>query len=88
MKERIRFTTRSGSTYIIDRETMTWYRDSDHEIIGDPGDYYTHRLKQWPRVELDESVRLVDEVSTSGIITSPVVSIVRTGVTLPDGAAR
>ena len=81
--ERIKFTTFSGSTYIIDQETMTWYRESDHEILGDPGNYYTGRLKVWPSVRLDQSVRIVDDVSTEGIITSYVTSIMRSGVKLP-----
>jgi hypothetical protein len=74
--ERIKFVTKSGSIYVIDRDTMTWYRQGDGPIES------TGLLDWWPHVELDE--RLVLRDSEGPFQTTAIQSITRTHVEIPD----
>ena len=78
---KIRFTTKTGSTYLLDDRAMTWTREATSATSGQIRGEQTGKLLAWPeRIEVGYSCRMVcpayaPEADWREIITSPVTSV-------------
>lgn len=74
----MKFTTKTGSVYTLDRGTMGWHRVSTAESGRIRQEFGT--LLDWPDIEVGSGAVLNDSKIRSGaaghfVMTSPVVSI-------------
>lgn len=78
---KVRFTTKTGSTYELDTEAMTWKR-LDKTVKSGTIRNEGGQLVEWPTVQVGSSVRMFDTAVRPGyaqhaVETSEVMSVER-----------
>ncbi len=78
---KVRFTTETGSTYLLDDREMTWTREATSPDSGRIRGEQTGKLLEWPkRIEVGYSCRMVCPAFTQAadwreIITSHITTV-------------